>query len=609
MKSFLAQLPCTNPGRENTRHQEACSERLLPGDEAGDDEKAFRAERNEGFDPEQLLDVKKRLCMLVILAFLMTISLCSVIFSVSTLRDGLESSPDPVSTTSTSDEMKLQIIIPSFACSPCDSVSVQCANRYQGPHFPELLEMLHSMACLVTDISAINVDVILSSEAEVSALQASMDDSAQNKSCTSNYLNYNTTRSARLTYPPTLTLHNLYDIVPPSIQELTLPQDTSGLVSKYGKYKYQSVKKLAAAAYLDYDYAIILDSEGLVIRPLEFREMVREWSKRPVIWKELAVKGSPRRNDWIAQINEAGAHVLGRTMQNFGPGLSFWDGYTWILEKPIVTDMVTSPSRYAPGADFFTRLLDAPADIFEIVLYKIHVAGRKMEQASTNSSLYTKYRILDMQETLVDSGLGAAYNRIPADLDVISERFPYMILEESLQDLLVGFMREYRVFFLFFRPKFIAMIPRGVLGSFLRRAPVAMTVSGASGLKDEVIPEAQRAGEWNMTYTYTRAADLQSRDITPSKLPEEASPQMSQVSLPQRNPAPELLWSRQTRPQLLAPLLYTWAFRELLDAGGRRARKQAGARTRRRRSQAAHAPRGQAEKSPSRVKAVPGTKP
>lgn len=63
-----------------------------------------------------------------------------------------------------------------------------------------------------------------------------------------------------------------------------------------------------------------------MIRPVEFKEMVRQWAKGPVVWKELAIPGSPRRNDWVAAINEAGAHTLGRTMENFGTSVSFWEG-------------------------------------------------------------------------------------------------------------------------------------------------------------------------------------------------------------------------------------------------------------------------------------------
>lgn len=185
-------------------------------------------------------------------------------------------------------------------------------------------------------------------------------------------------------------------------------------------------------------------------------------------------------------------------------------------------DMVNSPSKFDPGVDFFTRLLNAPSDIFEISLYKIHIAGRKQEKSSTNSTLYTKYRVLDIQETLISYGLGksfslfhptkirtnaflsvspeAAYNRIPGNLDIIAERFPFLISEEPLQDLLVQFMKEYKYFFMCFHPKYVPMIPRNTLEAFLRKAPVAMTVSDTAGLEVEVIPNGQGEGEWNMTY-------------------------------------------------------------------------------------------------------------
>ncbi|KAH6712339.1 hypothetical protein BKA61DRAFT_736763 [Leptodontidium sp. MPI-SDFR-AT-0119] len=377
--------------------------------------------------------------------------------------------------------MKLQIIIPSFT-----------------PHFPELLEMLHSMACLITDISSISISLILSSDAEVFLLTSLLSDPTT-KSCGSTYLAYNILPSSRtLTYPPHLTLHNLYTLLPSNIQNLTTPTETSDLVKKYGKYKYQSMKKLAAAAHFEYDYAILLDSEGLVIRPVAFKELVREWMKRPVVWKELAAVGSPRRNGWVVGINEGCARTLGRTMQNFGTGVSFWEGYTWILEKEIVMDMVNSPSRLNPNTDFFTRLLKAKSDIFEIVMYKIHIAGRKMEQSSSTSEVYTKYRILDIQETLIDYGLEAAYTRIPPNLDVISQRFPSMILEEPLQDLLVSFMKEYKFFFIYFDPGYLSQIPHAVLQEFLRKAPLAMTVSGTTGLPREFIPAGK--GGWNMSY-------------------------------------------------------------------------------------------------------------
>jgi hypothetical protein len=83
--------------------------------------------------------------------------------------------------------------------------------------------------------------------------------------------------------------------------------------------------------------------------------------------------------------------------------------YTWILEKEIVMDMVNSPSRLEPGVDFWIRLLNAPSDIFESCLFKIHIAGRKQEQSSSTSALYTKYKVQNMKDALLDFGLGIAH--------------------------------------------------------------------------------------------------------------------------------------------------------------------------------------------------------
>jgi hypothetical protein len=94
----------------------------------------------------------------------------------------------------------------------------------------------------------------------------------------------------------------------------------------------------------------------------------------------------------------------------------------------------------------------------------------------------------------------AAYNRLPAKADVIYEWFFYMLQEERLQDLLIEFLRQHKDFFVHFKPEFIDLVDRNILESFLRKAPLAMTVCGANTLPVDVIPSAQLKGAWNMTY-------------------------------------------------------------------------------------------------------------
>ncbi|KAH7412857.1 hypothetical protein BKA64DRAFT_740611 [Cadophora sp. MPI-SDFR-AT-0126] len=476
MKRFRALFSSSfgNAHRSQAKAADASSETLLADQQQSEIDES---QKEEVTWTDQQRQNGNRLRIQFALWASMVISLCCILYIVLSLTDTIDIQDSFLNNKGT----------PKSASD----------MKVQKPHFPQVLAMLHSMACLITDLSHINISIILSSPAEVQALQALLS-SPTAPSCTPNYLSYDTTNSAHLTYPPQLTLHNLYDILPPSIQNLTHVNDTSSLVAAYGKYKYQSVKKLAAAAYFEYDYGMWLDSEGFVLRPVEFREMVRKWASEPVMWTELETQGSPRRNEWIVGINQGCASVLGRTMESFGTAVSFWQGFTWIIEKEIVMDMVNSPSRLEPDTDFFTRLLNAKSDIFEIVMYKIHIAGRKREQSSNNSTLYTKYRVLDMQKTLINFGLEAAYKLIPPKLDIISERFPHMILASSLQDLLVQFVKEYKFFFMCFHSGYLNVIPKDVLQSFMRKAPVAMTVSNPSGLEKEVIPEGM--GTWSMSY-------------------------------------------------------------------------------------------------------------
>ncbi len=192
------------------------------------------------------------------------------------------------------------------------------------------------MTCLVTDIETVDIAIILSSTNEVTELRTLLDDPSITKNCTPDYLNYSTSHATHLRHPPKLTLHNLYDLLPPSVQNLPQPADPTALL-RFKKYKYQSVKKLGAAAYFDYDYAIMLDSEGFVLRPLALKEMVRQWASGPVIWYNVWPVGSPQHTDWMIAVNDACAHTLGRTMESFGVNVNFWEGYAdpIILPEPV----------------------------------------------------------------------------------------------------------------------------------------------------------------------------------------------------------------------------------------------------------------------------------
>ena len=171
---------------------------------------------------------------------------------------------------------------------------------------------MKSLTCLCTDIQDIPVTVILSNQAEVELLAVHLSQESQ---CGPNYQGYDTSNVAHLSTPPLIELVNLYDILPKSLRELT-SEDSQDLLNKYGKFKYQTIKKLVAAAQYDYDYAVWLDSEGFVLRPFSMQRVISDFVKHPTIWHSNL--NDNRVTDKMQEVMETAAHVLGRSIDTFG---------------------------------------------------------------------------------------------------------------------------------------------------------------------------------------------------------------------------------------------------------------------------------------------------
>lgn len=171
---------------------------------------------------------------------------------------------------------------------------------------------MKSLTCLCTDIQDIPIAVILSNPAEVELLAFHLTQESQ---CGPNYQGYDTLIAANLSAPPQIDLVNFYDILPDSLRELT-SEDTQDLLDKYGKFKYQTIKKLVAAVHFDYDYAIWLDSEGFVIRPFSMQKVISDFAEHPAIWHSNL--NDNRVTDQMQEVMETAAHVLGRSMDTFG---------------------------------------------------------------------------------------------------------------------------------------------------------------------------------------------------------------------------------------------------------------------------------------------------
>jgi hypothetical protein len=177
------------------------------------------------------------------------------------------------------------------------------------------VHFLKSLTCLCTDIQTIPISVILSNKEEVTLLNLRLGQETQ---CGNNFQQYNSHTVANLSKPPLLEIVNLYDILPTSIRAMT-SENTLDLLQAFGplgKYKYQSLKKLAAAAFYDYDYGIWLDSEGFALRPFSMSAIISRYMEHPLIFR--SAMNDNRQSENMQAVMETAASILGRTMDSYG---------------------------------------------------------------------------------------------------------------------------------------------------------------------------------------------------------------------------------------------------------------------------------------------------
>ena len=83
---------------------------------------------------------------------------------------------------------------------------------------------------------------------------------------------------------PKLNMHyvNMYDILPHRLKKMegVSPQDTQPILDKFGKYKYQAIKKVQTTRSLSYSWLLWVDSEGIAVQPFSMDDLFDKYIKR-----------------------------------------------------------------------------------------------------------------------------------------------------------------------------------------------------------------------------------------------------------------------------------------------------------------------------------------
>ncbi|EFQ34850.1 uncharacterized protein GLRG_09994 [Colletotrichum graminicola M1.001] len=261
---------------------------------------------------------------------------------------------------------------------------------------PLAIEFLQSFMCLCTDYREINIHVIVSDSSEHELFRSALDDLAP---CGERFGIFPVPPGNVGGSRPNVEIVNLFDILPPVFHTLTggniTADDTSALLRERGKFQYQTIKKLAAAAALDYDWALWVDSESIVVQPFSARRSFGAYARAPTVWRSRLAN-----RDSMRAIMRGAADVLRLPEDTFGP--DFWnlESQQWMVERAVLDDLVRHVEA-AHGRDFWA-VWAAHGGPFEVNLYNLHVHSRKLE---TTDPMFGKYRILETETEMEKYGV------------------------------------------------------------------------------------------------------------------------------------------------------------------------------------------------------------
>ncbi|KAK2059650.1 hypothetical protein LY76DRAFT_645298 [Colletotrichum caudatum] len=267
---------------------------------------------------------------------------------------------------------------------------------------PLAIQFLQSFMCLCTDYREIKIYMIVSDSSEREALRAAMKKDLV--PCGERFSIFPVPAGNVGGRRPDVEIINLFDILPPVFHSLAeskgggkvTADDTSALLKGLGKFQYQTIKKLAAARALDYDWALWIDSESVAVQPFSMRAAFDAYARAPTVWRSRMAN-----TDMMRSMTGLAAGVLGLPARTFGPEYWGLEGQAWMAERAVIDELFRHVEAAHGGKEFWA-VWAAHGGPFEINLYNMFVLSRKLE---TTDPLFGKYRVLDTEAEMSKYGV------------------------------------------------------------------------------------------------------------------------------------------------------------------------------------------------------------
>lgn len=170
------------------------------------------------------------------------------------------------------------------------------------------------------------------------------------------------------------------------------------LLIEYGKYSYQTLKKLYAMLYLPCQKFLVLDSESMWIRQTDMERLFEDFFSDPFI------AGSRITPDKLGIIKKNVCQCTDYLL-DFKSDKWFLESFNWFYEKTILLDLINelgTPIDLIKKAQVAGKLQGFEPYVFEICLYQNYIYKNRQKY---------HYRILDVNQKCKDYLGQAGYKR------------------------------------------------------------------------------------------------------------------------------------------------------------------------------------------------------
>lgn len=139
--------------------------------------------------------------------------------------------------------------------------------------------------------------------------------------------------------------------------------DAGDLLREVGKFAFQCIKKIYALKNLDYEQALIIDSESLLLKPTRVGDAFDDYFADPYVCFSTL---DHRNQNWYGLLGDTVNRNASKLLGVPYPRMHLLEYYGWFYDKRIVADMFAALPEDLIGA---VRRLGHDKSVFECVLY------------------------------------------------------------------------------------------------------------------------------------------------------------------------------------------------------------------------------------------------